>query len=230
MQSPTRRTFLSALAGAAVAFTQDIPSNPDVAIVGAGSAGLNAARRLQELGHSVVILEARNRIGGRAWTETDTFGIPFDRGCAWLHKADDNPYTPLAKEWGYTLHDHDNTLDAFYLEGREATPAERKQAVVAEEQLDHKIRARGLRKRDERSSNVSPRKRPMIDAAEALHGPMSAAVDLDELSTVDFLNIGTDLVPNVLIKEGYGSLVARFGSGLPVSLNTPARRMAPACL
>ncbi len=58
---------------------------PDVAIVGAGAAGLAAARRLQGLGVSFVVLEARPRIGGRAFTDTETLGAPVDLGGHWLH-------------------------------------------------------------------------------------------------------------------------------------------------
>ena len=50
----------------------------DVAIVGAGAAGLGAARTLQVAGKSFVVLEAMSRSGGRAWTESETFGVPID--------------------------------------------------------------------------------------------------------------------------------------------------------
>ncbi|MEE2979953.1 MAG: FAD-dependent oxidoreductase, partial [Pseudomonadota bacterium] len=80
----TRRGVLAGLlaASALPAWAQVVPANPDVAIVGAGSAGLAAARSLIDRGLSVVVLEARDRIGGRAWTENRTFGIPFDHGCS----------------------------------------------------------------------------------------------------------------------------------------------------
>jgi monoamine oxidase len=225
MHPITRRAFLSTLAGAALATAGQAPGEPEVAIVGAGSAGLNAAARLRELGRSFVILEARDRIGGRAWTDSATFGVPFDRGCAWLHKADDNPYTALAEQWGFTLREHDATLEALYLRDGEASARQREQAGDAEERLDRAIRARARKGRDQAASTVSPRRQPMIDAAETFHGPMSAAVDLDELSTLDLLSIGTDLAPNMLVREGYGTLVARFGEGLPVTLGTPVRRI-----
>jgi monoamine oxidase len=69
-------------------------ADPDVIVVGAGAAGLAATRTLTERGLSVVALEARDRIGGRAWTDSETFGVPFDRGCAWLHSGDVNPLAP----------------------------------------------------------------------------------------------------------------------------------------
>ncbi len=56
----------------------------DVCVVGAGYAGLTAARRLAQHGKSVVVLEARDRIGGRIWTQQLADGTPIDRGGAWI--------------------------------------------------------------------------------------------------------------------------------------------------
>ncbi len=78
------------------------PANPDVVIVGAGMTGLTAARGLMDKGLSVAVLEARDRIGGRAFTESTTFGVPYDHGCAWLHSADVNPVTRFAEDFGFT--------------------------------------------------------------------------------------------------------------------------------
>ena len=58
--------------------TDQLPSAPDVVVVGAGAAGIAAARELRSRGFSVLIVEASGRIGGRAFTESDTFGFPFD--------------------------------------------------------------------------------------------------------------------------------------------------------
>ena len=68
----------------------------EACVVGAGTAGLVAARELTRAGFTARVLEARARVGGRAWTDTETFGVPIDRGCAWLHNAPDNPWTASA--------------------------------------------------------------------------------------------------------------------------------------
>ena len=70
----------------------------DVVIVGAGAAGLAAARVLAEAGVSFQLLEASHRIGGRAHTEYPPDGAPFDLGCHWLHSASINPFVPVAEE------------------------------------------------------------------------------------------------------------------------------------
>src|SRR5262245_30478893 len=75
----------------------------DAVVVGAGAAGLVAARELRRAGLSARILEARPRVGGRAWTDQDTFGMPIDRGCAWLHAADHNPWTEYARQQGFAV-------------------------------------------------------------------------------------------------------------------------------
>jgi len=75
----------------------------DVAVVGAGAAGLAAARRLLDLGLRVLVLEARDRIGGRSHTVITANGYAADLGCGWLHSADRNPWTDIAIAQGRTI-------------------------------------------------------------------------------------------------------------------------------
>jgi monoamine oxidase len=76
-------------------------SHYDVAVIGAGAAGLAAGLTLQISGRSFIVLEARDRIGGRAWTDTATLGLPFDCGAHWLHAAAQNPFTRIADRLGF---------------------------------------------------------------------------------------------------------------------------------
>src|SRR5947209_8764650 len=78
-------------------------TDSDVIVIGAGAAGLGAARRLVAAGIAVRIMEARNRVGGRAWTARDPSDLPIELGCAWLHSADENELCALALQNGLTI-------------------------------------------------------------------------------------------------------------------------------
>ncbi|MGO9875135.1 MAG: flavin monoamine oxidase family protein [Acidimicrobiia bacterium] len=75
----------------------------DACVVGAGYAGLTAARRLAQHGRSVVVLEARDRVGGRIWTQPLSDGTPVDRGGAWLAPTHDAMFG-LAREVGVSTY------------------------------------------------------------------------------------------------------------------------------
>src|ERR1700719_2988406 len=75
----------------------------EVAVVGAGAAGLAAARRLEERGLRALVLEARDRLGGRAHTVTTAAGFAVDVGCGWLHFADRHPWVPLARQLSFAV-------------------------------------------------------------------------------------------------------------------------------
>ena len=73
--------------------------NAEVLVIGAGMSGLAAARTLVDKGVSVIVLEARDRIGGRTWTDS-FLGLPLDLGASWIHGIKNNPMTELAKRFG----------------------------------------------------------------------------------------------------------------------------------
>src|SRR4030081_2040232 len=80
-----------------------LPSEVDVAIIGAGAAGLGAARALENSGLSVIVLEARNRVGGRGHTIMAAPGITFDLGCGWLHSANENSFVKIAEQLNFEI-------------------------------------------------------------------------------------------------------------------------------
>ena len=80
-----------------------LPSSVDVAIIGAGAAGLGAANALKNSGLSVLVLEARDRVGGRAHTIMASPDVTFDLGCGWLHSADENSFVTIAEQLNFEI-------------------------------------------------------------------------------------------------------------------------------
>jgi len=193
----------------------------DIVVVGAGSAGLAAGRVLQTAGRSFKVLEAMDRIGGRAFTSTEHFGVPFDIGCAWLHAADRNPYFEEAKQAGWSLFHHDMGLDHLYYGRQRASDAELAAAKAADAQIQARIES--YEGPDASLGSLLPNCHA-LRAASTFAGPMDFGKDDDEISIEDF-KAAADLDPNYFSKEGYGALVARFGEGVPVELSTPVRNI-----
>lgn len=79
----------------------------EVVVVGAGAAGIAAAHRLREANVNALLVEARTRPGGRAWTVADASAFPLDLGCGWLHSAERNPWREIAEAQGCAI---DKTL------------------------------------------------------------------------------------------------------------------------
>lgn len=192
-------------------------SDFDFAIVGAGAAGLAAAKQFRRAGRSFIVLEAMDRIGGRAWTESDTFGIPFDQGCAWLHAADRNPFYREALAAGWTLHHHDMGLDGVYFGRESATNAQMEEMDRADSEFSEMLLV--YRSESDRASELMVASR-VSHAAATFAGPMDFAQDIDEISIADFAK-AADLDPNYFTREGFGALVHRWGADVPVSLSTP---------
>jgi monoamine oxidase len=87
----------------------------DVVIIGAGAAGLAAARFLEENGKTVTVLEARGRVGGRVWTTTvEGWGAPLDMGASWIHGTMGNPVTDLRDLFGIVTEETDEESIAYY--------------------------------------------------------------------------------------------------------------------
>lgn len=222
----TRRRFLGGLAALpALPALARVPTDPDVVVIGAGMAGLTAAKALIAKGAQVAVIEARNRIGGRAYTESDTFGAPFDHGAAWLHSADVNPVTPIARGFGYTFVDEEATDVWVYLDGREANEEQYEALFDAYDDLVDKIDA--FDEDDMRDLSLAQYAGPMGPlqrmAAETF-GPFEAGVDIDRLSVADVAQqIGTDV--EWMLPRGLGSVVADWGRDVPVNLDTLVRKV-----
>ncbi len=118
-----------------------------VAVVGAGVAGLSAATELRANGFDdVVVLEARDRIGGRVWTDTIGDGFPIDLGASWIHGVDGNPIAAIARENDIATHPTDWGNGVFHYHevgepGRSARRAMRDFWRLAEENPERSFQA-----------------------------------------------------------------------------------------
>ena len=225
--SISRRAFLAALGAAALApVTVATPVRPDVVVIGAGAAGLAAARTLLERGKSVVVLEARDRIGGRAHTDTATFGVPYDRGCHWLHSAHLNPWVDYGKGHGFDIYAAplgDWPPRALYVGDRRATAQEASDYRRAYESLTSAVSAAGRSGSDVSPASLFDVSAPWHQLAANMIGPWSMGKDLDHFSCTDWWSGegGNDWY----CRQGFGALVAHYGHGLPVRLSSPATRV-----
>lgn len=202
-----------------------IPGEIDVAVVGAGAAGLAAARRLAERRPdlTVLVLESQDRPGGRAHTvEPPDLDAPLDLGCGWLHGAERNPWLPIVEGLGLTV---DRTPAPWAGQYRDlGFPPEDRRAYREAAAAFEARRA---------AAEADPVDRPLGALLEP-GGPWNGRLDagstyysgagLAEISVHDAARYrvrGSDW----RVVEGYGHAVTRFGAGLPVALGTPVTRV-----
>lgn len=207
-------------------------SDLDVVVVGAGVAGLSAAARLREAGLRCLVLEASARIGGRARTETPAAlgGAVFDHGAVWLHDADRNPLTRIARAHGDVLTDSDSTRTRrTWMDGGWANEADAGAYGEAWGRFERQADALLAEGRDRPLSDVADAMAddPWALTVETWEGAVIAAADADRLSLRDWhANLLAD--PNLTVAGGMGAFVARR-LGPPagdVRLSAPVTRIA----
>jgi monoamine oxidase len=198
-----------------------MPDDVDIAVIGAGAAGLAAARALQAAPVSVLVLEARRRIGGRARTVT-LDGQALDLGCGWLHSADVNLFSDQARALGFAL---DKTPPHWTRPAANPDFAPAAQARFAEalETLEARIDAAAQAGLDQAVSTLmTPGDpwNPLLDAFSAFYN----GAEFDRISTRDYAAY-QDSGVNWRLPGGYGALIAAFGATAPVMLDTPVSRL-----
>ena len=194
-------------------------TDPEVVILGAGVAGIAAARALQEAGRTCVVLEAKPRVGGRAFSCT-TLGAVFDHGATWLHQANENP---LRAHIGAHI-DHDTVRARhLHLGDRFATAEEFADYWRAHTRFEDALAAAPLAP-DRAVSEAGPPEGPWGATIAHWLGSQINAAELSRISLEDYVKTDLD-GPNLLPREGVGGLVARLADGLPIRLSHPVTRL-----
>jgi len=213
-----------ALAGAFGAPLRAATAAPDVLVIGAGGAGLTAARELMAQGVSVLVLEAHDRIGGRAVTE-NSLGVAWDRGCSWLHSSNVNPWMNYARQNGFEVLE-----DAYprhvYDGARRIDESETAAFRAVTGRMERELEKAGHRGLDipaeaafTQETLADPWYPLAMDDLTAWEG-----VEPSNFSALDSWQYDADGA-DFVIPRGYGTLLAHYAKSVDVSLKTPVTRI-----
>ena len=213
-----------------------------VLVIGAGMAGLVAARLLHDSGFKVTVLEARDRLGGRTWTD-DRIGAPVDLGGSWVHGVDGNPLTLWCEKLGVEL--VENQGDRLLIDPRATArtrDGQRKRAVLGRAAFKTAIEwatwkskamtaSRGPRSVSVKDAVDSLLRAPwlpeidklvvasLVEGSEGVQGAPYDAVAAEEWWPTEGLD------RNAQPKGGFIQLVDDAAVGLDVRLGTPVQRV-----
>ncbi|HEV7439731.1 MAG TPA: NAD(P)/FAD-dependent oxidoreductase [Methylobacterium sp.] len=211
----TRRSLLAGAALLAAPALRAAPRDGPVIVVGAGPAGLAAAEALRRAGHAFTLVEARGRIGGRAFTDTSLGpDAAFDAGAQYIHWAERNPWAAIAEREKARIGADSTWARTLVIDGRPATEAERTARRAGFGTLTALLVPSG--------ADRSIRAAAQVGGAEAGQAAanltrLSLGEEPERVSLADYDRLwsGEDLWV-----DGYGALVARHHAGLPVQLDT----------
>jgi monoamine oxidase len=203
---------------------------PGTVVIGGGAAGIAAARALSDAGEDVLLVEAGDRLGGRARSVSIPLSNPItatpcvvDEGCGWLHSAARNAWTKIAEASGLTI---DRSSANWRTQWRDLgfPPAEQEAAHAAYAAWNARALA-ALEGPDRPLSDfveADDRWRGMIDAISGYaNGANLSQVSLHDWAAYE--DASTD--DNWAVVEGYGTVVVSHAAGVPVRLSTPVTRI-----
>ncbi|MGJ4890190.1 flavin monoamine oxidase family protein [Bradyrhizobium sp. HKCCYLRH3099] len=226
----TRRGFLTASAALAAlpVFSRSgraaVPRDADIVVIGAGAAGIAAARRIAAANRKVVLLEAALQIGGRCSTDAATFGVPFDRGARWLLNAETNAIGKLARGVGLDVIAAP-VGQKIRVGRRNARPGETEQFLAGLVRANRAIDEASRGKLDTSCAAALPKDLGDWAGTTAfVLGASATGKDLADLSAIDKAR-GQDRSAPLACRQGLGTLVSKLGESLPVALATPATRI-----
>jgi phytoene dehydrogenase-like protein len=220
----TRRGFLSASAALAAtpvlqrgAFAAPLPRDVDIVVIGAGAAGIAAARRIAAANRKVVIVEAASQIGGRCITDSTTFEVPFDRGARWMHNPDTNPMMKLARGAGLDV-SQVPVGQKIRIGRRNARAGETEEFLAALVRANRAIDDASRGKFDVSCASALPKDLgDWAATAEFVLGASAYGKDLKDISAYD-KGRAQDRSAVLGCRQGLGTLIAKLGADVPLAL------------
>ncbi|HCK66184.1 MAG TPA: monoamine oxidase [Anaerolineae bacterium] len=207
-----------------------------VIVIGAGISGLAAARTLADKNISVMILEARNRIGGRMWTDS-SLGVPLDLGASWIHGVNGNPITELAKKFNAeTVPTYDENEIVFHADGREMTSAEflkierlyksiyEETSEIAED-LDEDTSLQEIFGEVIAKRNLSAEELRGLNLYIQYETSLDYAADPKNLSVWEWDSDEEFSGQHVIFPQGYHQITNGLAQGLDIRLNTEVTKI-----
>jgi monoamine oxidase len=201
-----------------------------VLVIGAGIAGLAAARALADRGQPVVVIEARARIGGRLDTRRDWSGLPVDLGASWVHGLRGNPLVRLARDAGVRLAPFAGDISHAGADGLSrddpAALAQSAQALVRQARAEAEAAARDMSLADavRRSAAWRAADGPLRSAVE-FHASTEIghefAADWEDLSAWWYDAADVPRGADALVPDGYDRLASHLARGLDLRLGAP---------
>jgi monoamine oxidase len=227
----TRRGFLSASAGFALTpalgtgvLAAPLPREADIVVIGAGAAGIAAARRIQAANRKVVVVEASGRVGGRCITDTATFDVAFDRGARWMHNPDTNPMIRLARSAGLDVSSAP-AGQKIRIGRRNARAGETEEFLAALVRANRAIDDASRGKLDVSCAAALPKDLgDWQGTAEFVLGASFAGKDLKDISAIDKARAQPRNAA-IACRQGLGTLIAKLAEQVPLALSTPANRI-----
>ena len=227
----TRRELLSASAAIVLApalggraWAAPLPREADIVVIGAGAAGIAAARRIQAANRRVIVVEATGQIGGRCLTDTASFDVPFDRGARWMHNPDTNPMIRLARNAGLDI-SAASLGQKIRIGQRNARAGETEEFLAAAVRANRTIDDASRGKADVSCASVLPKDLgDWAGTAEFVLGANATGKDLREVSVIDKAR-AQDRNAAIGCRRGLGVLIARLGEQVPLALSTPASQI-----
>ena len=212
----SRRSFLAGTGSLALA-SPAAAVDPLVAIVGAGAAGLAAARALHGARCRFVVIEARSRIGGRAFTD-GSLGSPFDAGAQYIHWAERNPWKRIAEETRTPLaEDEWGGPPLVYADGVRLDEEERSRRSGGFRRIWSALKTGAAA--DRSFADAVRDASPEVVAAAGGITQFSLGEEPERVSIADYDQLWSG--DDYLVPSGYGDLVARYFADVPVRLETP---------